>query len=130
MKQAQRFKLGGQIGFSILLILYGTMLLLNNFDVIEIGSIWRSWPLIVIAIGIYRLVRAESIEKIGSGVWWIFLGAWLHISFNHIWGLSFRDTWPMIIVAWGISILWEGYVKQVRKKSPHSPLAQENGYGQ
>jgi hypothetical protein len=130
MKQSQRFKLGGQVVFSLLLILYGTILLLHNFDVLEIQSIWRSWPLIIVAIGIYKLVQAESILNIGSGVWWIFLGCWLHVSFNHVWGLSFRETWPMIIVAWGIGILWEGYIKQSRGKPSHKQLAQENGYGE
>ena len=130
MKQSQRFKLGGQVVFSLLLILYGTVLLLHNFDVLEIQSIWRSWPLIIVAIGIYKLVQAESILNIGSGVWWIFLGCWLHVSFNHVWGLSFRETWPMIIVAWGIGILWEGYRKQLRGKPSHKQFAQENGYGE
>lgn len=130
MKQSQRFKLGGQVAFSLLIILYGTMLLLNNFDVLEIRSIWRSWPLIVVAIGIYKLVQAESISKIGSGVWWIFLGSWLHVSFNHVWGLSFRDTWPIIIIAWGVGILWEGYVKQLRTEPARKQFAQENGHGE
>lgn len=130
MKQNKRFTIGGRIGFSLLLIGYGTLLLLHNFEILEMQSVWRSWPLIFVAIGLYKLAQAESITQIGPGAWWLFLGSWLHVSFNHVWGLSFRDTWPLIIIAWGVGILWEAYMKQLKRKPVSERLAQENGYGE
>lgn len=90
-------------------IVLGTLLLLQHLDVIYFGSLWQFWPFIIIALGLSKIVNAVNPMETGAGVWFIFLGAWLYVSIQHVYGLTFHDTWPAILIAWGISLIWKSY---------------------
>jgi len=98
---------GSQAAIGALLILAGAMLLLENQGFLDIGPIWRFWPLIVVGFGALKLFRAESRAEQSSGVWIVLIGIWLLVSVLHLWGLGFRDTWPAVFIAFGASILWK-----------------------
>ena len=51
------------------LVLAGGALLLENFGVINIGSVWRFWPLILVGVGIARIWEATSRGEQGLGLW-------------------------------------------------------------
>ena len=89
------------------LVLAGGALLLENFGVIDIGPIWRFWPLILIGLGIIRIREATSRAGQGTGVWLLLLGLWFAVTTLHIGGLTFSDTWPAIFIAIGLSMLWK-----------------------
>ena len=106
-----------------LLIAFGTILLLQQMDMISLRdlglhSIWQLWPFILVFIGIGKLADAPSLYHIGKGIWWVFLGLWLYVSINHLFGLSFSETWPAILIAWGVSMMWESLTKDSRKFTP------------
>ncbi|HEX7574017.1 MAG TPA: DUF5668 domain-containing protein [Bacteroidota bacterium] len=88
------------------LVLAGGALLLENFGVIDIGPVWRFWPLILIGLGIARIREAMSRSEQGTGLWLLLLGLWFAVSTLHIGGLTFSDTWPAIFIAVGVSLLW------------------------
>ena len=97
----------------LVLIGLGLLFLLDNFGYIYINHIGRYWPgLFFIIIGLVKLSESDSTSHHGSGLGWIFLGAWFLISMNGIWDLSFRDSWPILIVGWGVSILWRALYRQ------------------
>ncbi|MCK9408069.1 MAG: DUF5668 domain-containing protein [Bacteriovoracaceae bacterium] len=111
-----------------MLILFGIIMLLHELDIIylyDLGvrSVWHLWPFILVIIGIGKLVDAPTMYHIGKGIWWIFLGMWLYISIYHIYGLSFSETWPAILIAWGVSMMWESLTKNPRT------LYKEEHYG-
>ena len=112
----------------IMLILFGTVLLLHQLDVfymVDLGirSIWQLWPFILVIIGIGKLADAPTLYHIGHGIWWIFLGVWLYVSINYVFGLSFGETWPAMLIAWGVSMMWESLTRDSRK------LYKEEYYG-
>jgi hypothetical protein len=103
----------------ILLIIFGSVLLLQQFDVIYlydlgIHSVWQLWPFIFVVIGIGKLVDAPTLYHIGKGIWLIFLGLWLYVSIYHVYGLSFGETWPAMLIAWGVSMMWDSFTKSSR----------------
>ncbi len=105
-----------------LLIFFGAILLLHQTDVLSlemfgVQSVWKLWPVVLIVIGIAKLADAPSIHHIGSGAWWLFLGIWLYVSINHVYGLGFGDTWPALLIAWGVSMMWESLVTKGRGAS-------------
>lgn len=111
-----------------ILIIFGIVMLLHQLDVIYlydfgIRSIWHLWPFILVIIGIGKLVDAPSLYHIGKGMWWIFLGLWLYVSIYHVYGLSFSETWPAMLIAWGVSMMWESLTKDSRT------LYKEDHYG-
>jgi hypothetical protein len=106
-----------------LFIIVGAILLLEKLDVIYleeflgIQSIWSAWPVIFVIIGLGKIIDSPTMKRIGEGSWLIFLGAWLFVSINHVYGLSFRETWPAMVIAFGASILWESFVKNTKVKA-------------
>lgn len=108
MEYQHRPKPGGRSLFGLTLMLFGVLLLLENVDIIDIG--WKFWPLLLVFIGFYKL--SEHGWQSGNGLWLIMIGLWLYISINHVFDLSFQDTWPILIIGWGLSILWRALGKQ------------------
>ncbi len=103
------------------LVLAGGALLLENFDLIDIGSVWRFWPLILVGLGIARMREAASRREQGAGLWLLLLGLWLTVSILNIGGLTFSDTWPAIIIAAGLSMLWKSLpaLPQLNQEKEH-----------
>ena len=112
-----------QVLIGSFLVLAGGALLLENFGVIDIGPIWRFWPLILIGKGIARMREAPSRREQGLGLWLVLLGLWFTVSILHIGGLTFSDTWPAIFIAFGVSMLWKSLpgipTLNHEKENPH-----------
>ncbi len=101
----QRFY--GTLGVGLFLLLTGIFLLLNNFEIFYTRNVWDYWPIIIIAIGLGRLFDAQYSWEYRKAVMILFWGAWFLISELHIFGLSYRNSWPIILIGIGISILWK-----------------------
>jgi len=91
--------------WAFLLIAGGVLLLLDNFHLWDLGPVWRLWPLIIVVVGLDRLVRSRTPGQRLNAYWWLFLGAWLFVSFNKVFGLTFRETWPLVLIAWGVGLI-------------------------
>lgn len=96
------------------LILAGILFLLFNFDVLESDTIWHYWPLAPVAIGLLKLTGVRSLKDIGPPMWWIFIGAWLYVSVFKVYGLGFSRSWPILIIGWGISTIWNAFIRKPR----------------
>lgn len=107
MDQAISSRLTWQFTVGGAVLLLGIVFLLNNFDLIDIGPAWRFWPLIVVAMGLSKIVQAENSLERRRGFWWTFIGLWLFVSVAHIFGLTFRDSWPILLIGVGISMIWK-----------------------
>lgn len=105
MKARQRF--GSQLIFGSVLILAGAAMLLDNWDIMDIGPIWRYWPLLLIGFAAVKFFYAGSREEEGSAIWTLIIGLWLLVSVLRLWDLGFRETWPAVFIAFGVSILWK-----------------------
>jgi hypothetical protein len=121
-KLSQKFTGSFFVGLALLAL--GTLFLLNNFDVIYVDHVGRYWPVILIAFGLVRLFESESTLQRGKGIWWIFISSWLLISFNGFFGLGFHSSWPILIVGWGISMLW-----RATRRTQIYEIAEEQHHG-
>jgi hypothetical protein len=64
---------------------------------------------------------AHHAAPLANGLWEIFFAGWWYVSFNHIWGLGFGETWPALLVAWGIGMLLRPLLDNIfaRPRSKH-----------
>lgn len=108
-----RWLLGGA------LIALGMLILLMNVGVLERFSVWRFWPLLLIVAGIARFVQSD---KKSEGFWFVALGVWLQVSLLRLWDLSFGETWPAIVIALGIFIMWESLEREARRRKAEQAL--------
>ena len=94
-----------------ILILIGTLLILDNDGFIDSAPIWHYWPFILVAFGVNKIVGFRKPKHIASGFWLIFLGLWLFASIEHIWGLAFYNSWPLVLIGWGLTIIVKDLIK-------------------
>lgn len=95
-----------RVAWGSVLLLMGLAFLLDNLDVLSLGSIWDHWPLILVAIGIGRMLAPGTSRDCGGGLWWVFIGCWLYVSVQHLWGLNFGTSWPILLIGVGVSMVW------------------------
>ncbi len=103
--------------FGALFIVLGIALFMDRFDMINVGPVWRYWPFLLVLFGINKMYPFSHPRRILKGIWLVFLGLWLYVSIEHVWGLEFRDTWPMLIIAWGIGLVAKSFFKDNGKPS-------------
>ncbi len=101
-----------QLAWGGVLLLLGSAMLLSNLDVFDLGSLWRHWPLIVVAMGIGKLISSETPRERGNALWWLFIGAWLYISVLRVFGFGFHDSWPILLIGIGISMVAKSFYRR------------------
>jgi hypothetical protein len=86
----------------LFLIGLGVLFLLDRLHIEDFGDLIRTyWPCIIILFGISHLFQRESIW---SGAWLIVIGAWLQLISLHLFGLTYGNSWPLILIASGAGI--------------------------
>jgi hypothetical protein len=107
--EKKNHRIYANLGIGIFLLTAGILLMLNRIDLLEVGSIWDFWPLIIIVIGLGRLLDAEFQWEYRKAFWMLFLGAWFQICQLHLFGLYYHNSWPILIIGIGIEILWKSF---------------------
>jgi hypothetical protein len=86
----------------LMLIAIGILFLLDQLHIEDFGDlIVKYWPLIIISFGVSHLLRRDSMW---SGVWLVSTGVWLQLAHLHLLGLTYRNSWPLLLIALGAGI--------------------------
>jgi hypothetical protein len=113
------------LGWGLILMGFGLMLLLGRLGIADFGSLIHSyWPMFVIFLGVSRLFKRRSLW---SGLWLITIGLWLQISTLGLFGLDFQSSWPLLLVALGAGMVVRTLVESARGKNA-SMKTKENGH--
>jgi len=92
----------GSLLNGVMLIAIGLLFLLDRLRIEDFGDVLRNyWPFIIILFGVSHLMRRESLW---SGAWLIAIGVWLQLVHLHIFGLTFANSWPLVLIASGAGI--------------------------
>ena len=105
----------------LVLIVIGSLFLLERLAVIDIGAWTHYWPFIIAAVGLGRIADARSAAQVTKGGFLIFLAFWLYACLEHLWGMSFHNSWPMILIALGLRHIVAGLATKSetpREKNP------------
>lgn len=93
-----------------LLMITGLVLLLD-LEVDFRINFWASgWTILLFTVGLIRFIDPSvgdgECASRRTGAWLMTVGAWGFISLNRLFGLSFKTSWPLLIVAAGILTVW------------------------
>lgn len=105
--RSRRWLIGG------FLVAFGFLLLFMNMGVIARFPVWRFWPLVFIAAGIDRIFTTR---QRATGFWLVVLGLWLQVSLLRVWGLHFGDTWPVMLIGFGIYLIWQSAEREAGRR--------------
>ena len=96
-----------KLGWGLFMIAMGVWFLLIQYDVLSRDAWHTWWPFAVIAMGVAGVAMARDPKSLGSGVTTIGIGCWLWAAVNHWYGLEWRTSWPLSLVAVGLGTLAE-----------------------
>jgi hypothetical protein len=92
-----------QVTAGVLLIALGLVFLGQRLDLITGLDISRLWPVILLVIGVGKFFGPRIEGQPRSGMWLMFLGTLFLAHTYRI--LTIDRSWPLFIVAGGVSIL-------------------------
>lgn len=90
-----------QIMWGLVLIALGVIFLLDRMDIVVADTLWHYWPLLLVVAGINQTIGYPSARQFRSGLWTIFTGLWLFAVFENLFGLTFRNSWPLFLLMGG-----------------------------
>ena len=91
-----------QIMWGLVLIALGVIFLLDRMDILEAETLWHYWPLLLVVAGINQTIGYPSARQFRNGLWTIFTGFWLFAVFENLFGMTFRNSWPLFLLMWGV----------------------------
>jgi predicted membrane protein len=86
-----------------ILIVVGTLILLDHFGIVNANAVWKYWPMLVIVIGL-RKFFAHGQQAWGAFV--IFLGVLLQLDALGVAHFQWVDIWPVLLIGAGIFMIW------------------------
>ncbi|MBC7684285.1 MAG: hypothetical protein H7176_03535 [Bdellovibrionales bacterium] len=101
-----------QLMWGLLLVCFGVVILLDQMDLFEVRELWHYSPLLLIVFGVNKMIGYPTAKHFTSGLWMLFMGVWLFAVFEHLFGLTFRNSWPFVIIASGISMMLEPFIQK------------------
>jgi hypothetical protein len=99
---------GTRLFFAVGLIAAGTLLFLGNLGILPVRTIWSFWPVVLIALGLGRLIRAVGAFGKFFGVALIVFGTLFLLINLHVVHLRTNDSsWPlsMLLITFGMGML-------------------------
>ena len=94
----------GSLVSGIVLIVIGLLFLADRFGAIHFGDVVSTWwPLIVVTVGVTRLFNGH--DRIWGALWLIAVGSWLQMVELRLFGATYRNSWPLLLIALGAGMI-------------------------
>jgi hypothetical protein len=100
-----------QLMFGLVLVGLGGVFLLDQMDMLDIYNLWHYWPLAMVVIGLNKMIGYPSAREFTSGLWTMFIGFWLFANFENLFGLNFRNSWPYLIIGFGVTMIVKPFIR-------------------
>ncbi len=121
MDEAPRFPLTEKIVAGVFLILLGALFILDNLRIVDAGSLWDYWPLLLIVPGVTRLLGPS---RPGQRMWGAILllvgGLLLLRNLDIVW-IPFHRVWPFLLVLFGGYLILQTMTRRAGLAAPSSP---------
>lgn len=119
-----------RVVFGIIVMLVGTLLLLDRLDWWGVRLNVPLWPWLLIVLGVVRLAdRSTDAKRCGRGrrsaVWLLFIGAWGLLNEYRLFGLHYGHSWPILLIGVGALIVWRSMDDTAPGQSTSTPARHE-----
>jgi hypothetical protein len=91
-----------RLGWGAVLIVVGLAILAERFKLLPPLPLDKSWwGVLIMLLGGLALVRPRRAVDVGNGVSFLFFGAWFVLATIGAYGLTWKTSWPLALVAVG-----------------------------
>jgi predicted membrane protein len=97
---------GRHLFSGMIFVAIGVVFLLGNMGMVNVDYVLRFWPVILIAVGLFKLLEYPENYGRGSGIFWIVVGGLFLLGSLGILRVAFRDFWPVVFIGIGALMLW------------------------
>ncbi|MDQ1923303.1 LiaF transmembrane domain-containing protein [Massilia pseudoviolaceinigra] len=110
-----------QLMWGLLLIGFGTIVLLEQMDVIHVDGLWHYAPLVLTVMGLNKMIGFPTAKDFTTGLWMVFLSLWLLSTFENLFGLTFSNGWPIPVIFCGVTMILEPFIERrlAPEQEPH-----------
>ena len=95
----------GRVTGGVILLGVGILMLLDRTHLVAGHAAQLIPGFVLILIGAVQMVEPRDCGRRGGpfrGLWPILIGVWLIVNAVELWGLTYRTSWPLLIVAMGV----------------------------
>jgi hypothetical protein len=104
MDSEASYHLRRQVLWGLLLVGLGVAFLLDQMDIVDITDFWHYAPLLLVVAGINQTIGYPSAAEFSKGLWNVFIGLWLFAVLEGLFGLTWTNSWPLLIIISGITM--------------------------
>jgi hypothetical protein len=104
MDSEASYHLRRQVLWGLLLVGLGVAFLLDQMNIVDITEFWHYAPLLLVVAGINQTIGYPSAAEFSKGLWNVFIGLWLFAVLEGLFGLTFKNSWPLFIIISGITM--------------------------
>jgi hypothetical protein len=122
MDLQQSYNWRRQLLWGLVFIGIGAAVLFDRIEMVDIDELWHYWPLLMVVIGINKMVGYPTAKHFADGLWTAFTGAWIWACFEHLYGMTFRTSWPVLLIGWGVVIVLKPLIES--RATPNSEQKQ------
>ena len=123
MKPETSYEWRRQLMWGVVLICFGVGVFLDQMNVVEMGGMWHYSPLLLVVFGINKMIGYPTAKHFTSGLWMLFMGLWIFAVFERMYGLTWSNSWPFVIIASGVTMVLEPIIK--KRFAPNEELGHE-----
>jgi hypothetical protein len=116
-----------RILWGLILIGFGCLFLLERMDIVAISGLWHFWPLFIVLSGAVEVLSATRVKHVTRGLNQMVIGGWLFVCIENVWGLTFGNSWPILVICFGVAITTEGLLgaRAQQPAQPQQPAPQQ-----
>jgi hypothetical protein len=118
-----------RVVFGLVVMLVGTLLLLDRLDWWGVRLDVPLWPWILVVLGLVRLNdRSDARRGLRgrrSAVWLLFVGAWGVLNEYRLFGVHYGRSWPILLIGAGALIVWRAMDQTATNQSISTPTRHE-----
>lgn len=123
MEDRASFRITSRLIFGVFVLLFGGLLLLDRFGVLYAEDYLQYWPIALIVLGVMKLAQRGANK--GAGLVLTILGGWLLLRNLGVVDLDFHILWPVLLVLFGINLIFGEVRRRSGSSSEGSPALSE-----
>lgn len=118
---------GRHLFSGVVFVAIGLAFLLGNMGFLNIDVVFRFWPVLLIAAGIFKFVESHD-ENGGPGVFLIIIGSLFLMDNFSVLRIIFHNFWPLVLIGVGCTLLWRSMeARRQREESGESGTSGSTG---